>query len=326
MAKDELAFNKYAGAILGSLLFATGTKFVAEKIYAPDHAVHAEAGGEHGGGTRDEVDMAALLAKASVKDGKKYAKKCMSCHTFSKGGAKKVGPNLYGILGRKVAASTGFTYSTALKNSKGTWSYDHLDCFLKSPKKCIKGNKMSFGGISDAQVRANVIAYLRSLSAKPAPLPTASVKPKKGGKAAARGKVKAEQKSAKKAGDKVATESQVVNLLAKGDPKAGSRVAKKCKSCHTFEKGGKNKTGPNLYGIVGRRLGTAKGFKKYSPALLKKGGVWDYAALDHFLEKPKDFIKRTKMSFAGIKAPDQRANLILFMRQYSDKPAPLPKK
>ncbi len=327
MAKDELAFNKWAGAILGSLLFATSTKMIAEAIYAPDHAAHAgtetaaSEGKAHGGET---VDMAALLAKASVKDGKKYAKKCMSCHTFEKGGKNKIGPNLYGILGRKVAAVPKFAYSKALKNDKGVWDYEHLDCFLKSPKKCIKGNKMSFGGISDPQQRANVIAYLRSLSAKPAPLPTASSRPVAGKKRSSSAPAKASRKGA--AAQQTATEAKMVTLLARGDVKSGKKVAKKCKSCHTFEKGGKNKTGPNLYGVVGRKMGTAKGFTKYSAALLNKGGVWDYEALDHFLAKPKDYIKKTKMSFAGIKSAEKRADLILFMRQQSDKPAPLPKK
>ena len=111
--------------------------------------------------------------------------------------------------------------------------------------------------------------------------------------------------------------------LAKGDEKKGERVAKKCVSCHTFEKGGKNKVGPNLYNILTRGRATHEGFN-YSSAMKDKGGSWSYADLDHFLTKPKDFIPGTKMGFAGIRKPDERADVILFLRQHEDSPPPLP--
>ena len=101
-----------------------------------------------------------------------------------------------------------------------------------------------------------------------------------------------------------------------GDAAKGEKVFKKCAACHTTEAGGKNKVGPNLSGIVGKAAGTAEGFK-YSDALMEKaaeGLVWDEASLDAFLTKPKDFIKKTKMSFGGVKKDDQRADLIEYMK------------
>jgi len=101
-----------------------------------------------------------------------------------------------------------------------------------------------------------------------------------------------------------------------GDAAKGEKVFKKCKACHTTEAGGKNKVGPNLSGIVGKAAGTVEGFK-YSDALMEKAGeglVWDEANLDAFLKKPKEFIKKTKMSFGGIKKDEKRADLIEYLK------------
>ncbi len=112
-------------------------------------------------------------------------------------------------------------------------------------------------------------------------------------------------------------------LLAAADVASGKKLAKKCSSCHSFDKGGKNKVGPNLWDIVGRDMAQVAGFK-YSDALAGMGGTWDYAALDRFLTKPKEMVPGTKMSFAGVKKPEGRADLIAFLRGQSDNPPPLP--
>lgn len=101
-----------------------------------------------------------------------------------------------------------------------------------------------------------------------------------------------------------------------GSHAKGEKVFKKCKACHTVDEGGKNKVGPNLFGIVGKAAGGVEGFK-YSKALMEaaEGGlVWDEANLDAFLKKPKKFLKKTKMSFGGIKKDEQRANLIEYLK------------
>ena len=112
-------------------------------------------------------------------------------------------------------------------------------------------------------------------------------------------------------------------LLAAADVASGKKIAKKCSACHSFDKGGKNKVGPNLWDIVGRDMAQVAEFK-YSSALAGMGGVWDYAALDKFLTKPKAFAPGTKMTFAGLKKPNDRANVIGFLRMLSENPAPLP--
>ena len=112
-------------------------------------------------------------------------------------------------------------------------------------------------------------------------------------------------------------------LLAVASADKGAKVAKKCTSCHTFDKGGKNRVGPNLYGMIGRDRGTVDGYK-YSGAILDMGGKWGFPDMDAFLAKPKVFMAGTKMVFPGLKSADDRADLILYMRDQADQPAALP--
>lgn len=119
-----------------------------------------------------------------------------------------------------------------------------------------------------------------------------------------------------------AAESIMV-LLASADPAAGQKATKRCATCHTFNDGGSNKIGPNLWGIVGKDKGSVDGFK-YSDALGDADGAWSYDDLDAFLTSPKGFLKGTRMSFAGIKSAADRAALIAYMRLQSDSPLPLP--
>ncbi len=112
-------------------------------------------------------------------------------------------------------------------------------------------------------------------------------------------------------------------LLASADSAKGARVAKKCAACHTFDKGGKNGTGPNLWGVVGRASASVSGFN-YSSALKSLGESWSFDTLSSFLESPKGFVKGTAMSFAGLRKPQDRANLLAYLRTLADNPLPLP--
>ncbi|NNE84551.1 MAG: cytochrome c family protein [Alphaproteobacteria bacterium] len=115
----------------------------------------------------------------------------------------------------------------------------------------------------------------------------------------------------------------ILPLLASADPDAGQKAAKRCAACHTFNDGGANKLGPNLWAIVGKEKGTVDGFS-YSDAIEDKGGVWSYDDLNAFLADPKGFLKGTKMNFSGISDAEDRAAVIAYMRQQADSPQPLP--
>lgn len=117
--------------------------------------------------------VAELLAKADVSAGEKYAKVCGTCHSFGKGEAAKLGPNLYGIIGLKHAHMAGYNYSDAMKAlSDKIWTFEELNHFLYKPSAHIPGTKMPYAGIKNDSDRGNVIAWLRTVSDKPEPLPT----------------------------------------------------------------------------------------------------------------------------------------------------------
>ena len=103
--------------------------------------------------------------------------------------------------------------------------------------------------------------------------------------------------------------------FADGDAAKGEKVFKKCKACHTIEQGGKNKVGPNLFGIVGKKSASVEGYK-YSKAMQNADLTWDDATLSEYLKKPKAFVKGTKMSFAGLKKESDRENLIAYLKTF----------
>jgi cytochrome c len=119
------------------------------------------------------LDLATLLAAANAQKGQQTAQVCMACHTFDQGGQDRIGPSLWGVVGRNVAARKTFSYSSALAGQTGAWTYDRLDRWLTNPAKAVPGTKMAFAGLHNDADRANVIAYLSTLSASPVPFPKA---------------------------------------------------------------------------------------------------------------------------------------------------------
>ena len=115
----------------------------------------------------------------------------------------------------------------------------------------------------------------------------------------------------------------ILALLAAANIEAGAKLARKCSSCHAFEQGGKNGVGPALWNIVNAATASVAGYK-YSPALAAIGGAWSYENLNAFLYRPKDYVPGTKMGFSGLRKTGERANLIAWMREQANDPAPLP--
>ena len=115
----------------------------------------------------------------------------------------------------------------------------------------------------------------------------------------------------------------VAGMVAAAAPAAGKKLFLRCKACHTTEKNGPHRLGPNLWDVVGRSKASAKGFR-YSKALLGVGGSWDFTALDSYLENPKKFAPGNRMAFAGLKNAAQRAAVIAYLRTLSDQPVALP--
>jgi cytochrome c len=139
--------------------------------------------------------------------------------------------------------------------------------------------------------------------------------------------IEAAEPEAGAAGEAASAEEPIAVRLATADPVAGEAVHKKCTACHTTEKGGPNKVGPNLWDIVNRPVASHEGFAYSTPMKeFSQGGsvVWDYDHLDQFLTSPKGLVKGTAMGFAGVKNPAERANLIAYLRTLADTPAPLP--
>lgn len=179
---SSFEFNKIFAAVLVAGIVAMLAGFIAEQL-VPEHELEKAAvtieGGSEGGeagpakasGPEPILDM---IASADAAQGEKLSKACAACHSFDKGGAHKVGPNLWNIVGGPKGGKGGFDYSAAMAAKGGAWSYEDLNRFLWKPKKFVEGTKMSFVGLKKPEDRAAVIAWLRTMADSPDPLPSAA--------------------------------------------------------------------------------------------------------------------------------------------------------
>jgi len=169
--------NKIMGAILSAALLLMVIGIIGDVLVQPkkhtSSMVVADAPATAPAPEKEEKldPIGPLLAAANVEAGKKQANKCAACHTFDKGGKAKLGPPLWDIVNRKKAASDDFKYSPALAKKDGDWNYESLNIFIVKPRSYVPGTKMVFAGIRKPSDRANLIAYLRTLSDQPKPLP-----------------------------------------------------------------------------------------------------------------------------------------------------------
>jgi cytochrome c len=376
----SLETNKALAALLTAGIIASGSGVISRILYHPSmpeenayviEAPEAETGEGAEATTAEAAPLPVLLAAANPEKGATEAKKCAACHSEEKGGPTKIGPPLWGVVGRDIASVEGFQYSEALRGKEGQWTFENIFEFIHGPKEWAPGTKMAFAGIKSPEDRADLLVYLRTLADEPVPLPEATAAAADGAQPAEQTEAAAEPAGSAKAPAGQATEadhqtapgeqatpaatakgsseeaaqagqqtaaveqgapagaapagagSGVVALLAHADVAAGEKDAKKCGACHSFQESGPAKIGPPLWGVVGRDIASVEGFS-YSAALAGKEGAWDYHALDGFLAEPREWVPGTKMAFAGLKKPEERADIILYLRSLSNAPAPLP--
>jgi cytochrome c len=335
---SSLEGNKIAAAILVGGMITLSVGIVTDFIYRPHHADAAHEGAEPAAPKKKAPvePVLGLIASADVAKGEGLAKKCATCHSFDAAGANKVGPGLYGVIGRQAGTREGFAYSDAMKAHGKPWTYADISHFITHPKDFVPGTKMAFPGLPAAQDRADLLAWLRNQAASPAPLPTPEEI------AAEEAAFKAEQEAAAEtpaeapaaeaaapAGEQTAAaapaaDANAVTLIAAADPAKGEKVAAKCKACHDMTQAEKNKVGPHLWGVLGRNHAAVADFP-YSDAMKALAGkAWTFEDLDAFITNPKEHIPGTKMAFPGLKKPEERAALMRWLRDQSASPVPLP--
>jgi cytochrome c len=177
---DSFELNKVLGAVLGtglallSLNIAAGAIFAVHEPPKPGFEIavqEAPAAGTAAPAPAADEPLPVRFAKADISRGETSSKKCMACHTLGKGEPNRVGPNLWGVVGRTKATEAGFNYSAAFKALKGNWTPDDLDVYLKNPRGMVPGTNMTFAGIPRASERADLITFLNSHSDKPEDLP-----------------------------------------------------------------------------------------------------------------------------------------------------------
>lgn len=323
---NSFELNKVLGAILGTCLVLLAIHIVAGDIFATEkpakpgyNIVVAKAETGAPAPKEAETPLPVLLAKASVDKGKQIARQCEACHTLAKGEPNKVGPNLYNIIGSPRGEDRGgFAFSSAMKKKGGKWTFEEVFKFIKDPRGYIPGTAMTFAGLQSPQQRADVIAYLHTLSDHPVPLPKPQA-PAKAAAAPAGGGQQAAAPAAKPA------EASLPELLAHASVDKGKQIARQCEACHTLTKGGPNRVGPNLWNIVGSPRGEDRGGYNFSTAMKNKGGKWTFEEIFNFIKDPRGYIPGTAMTFAGLKSPQQRADVLAYLHTLSDHPVPLPK-
>jgi cytochrome c2 len=351
-----MTFTKVLGGFCGALLVFLLGKWAAETIY--------HVGGPYGEAAQayvidtgedeeaaepapeePETPFVQLVAQADASAGESLWRQCSACHAIEEE-RNGVGPHLNGLIGRQIASVEGFRYSGALPG--GEWTWENLDPWLEAPRDWAPGTSMAYGGLDDAEDRANLIAYLYSYT-EGAELPSAE-------DTAAAAPAEEEAPAAEEAATEEATEeaaeetaaveepaaeetaaaeeateeaaaedtaaaeetatadsgmSEFAQAVANGDVDNGARVWRQCQACHVADQE-QNRVGPHLVGIINREIGSVEGFR-YSGALPE--GRWTVDELNPWLEAPRDYAPGTSMAYAGIRDMQDRADVVAWLRE-----------
>jgi cytochrome c len=175
---DSFEINKIVAAVLVVFLVVFGIGKISDIIFhveKPNTSAYkvevSTASSTQDSSTDQLVDITALLAMGNVDDAKKVWKKCSACHSIKKDGKNKIGPALYNVLGRNVAALNDYKYSKALATYGKSWTFKEMNGFLTKPQAYIKGTKMAFAGLKKEKDRASIILFMNQNSDNPLPLP-----------------------------------------------------------------------------------------------------------------------------------------------------------
>ncbi|MCQ8241156.1 c-type cytochrome [Rhizosaccharibacter radicis] len=362
---DSNDLNKAGAALLVALLAAGGAALLGDVLVPPAAPIPPAftIGAPAGSGTAPSAaatpsggiaPIADRLAHADASRGHAVAAAlCSACHSLEKNGETMVGPPLWNAFGRPIAEVADYVFSPALKAHHGRWTAEALDSWLLRPQDFAPGTRMGFAGIPDAAKRADVVAFLETLSdagkddgahataAGPAtaaasapgsspasaalptgrPVPGPAVQGASGHTSAdARPPVapagpQGPGSPPSDAKPSSATSDAAFAALVDGaDPNHGEALAAaSCGMCHSFDKDGPDMMGPALHDAFDAPVAARSGYA-YSPALRSHGGRWTIEALDGWLRDPRATVPGTRMMFPGLPSAPDRAAVIAFLR------------
>lgn len=181
----DLFWNKVAAVVIGLVLMVMLIGVAGDIVFPEEHGGEDQAtlsypidlaavmGGTGGAGPVEEetVDLGTLLASANASAGERTFRRCVSCHNAAPGAGSLQGPNLWDVVGRDIGSSDGFSYSAAMAGLEGDWTYEQLDHFIANPRGWLSGTSMAFAGIRNDEDRADLLAYLQTLSDNPVAFP-----------------------------------------------------------------------------------------------------------------------------------------------------------